>query len=414
MIESASFPINMGENPQRQHHSNKLACLRSDTMLILYRYAWNLASGAFFEATLPISPTACITHSNLVVVHLPRGGPIVWEPSCRLVEFNSTLFPPGMGQMQVDYPPFVIHPTEREILFAVILSDSHPWLSVREYTSTTKGYVVSNIFECNSRDILRHWHPSSRPRRNDLKVRPVDDHGTFQLMAICPSDAPEEVEHRFLLFNILSKSFSTQSYMDPFEQQSPSRGLQTHICCSWTNQLVYLSTQWSDAGAHPLLVALEERQSSHRRPGTIEAQKGFEQALQQMLSEYQNGDPLDIVQRNDITAKDPSLSGYCAAIGFQYACQTHPGKCCYICHDTDHTPACRSETASTLRHDACASNSRVPCNDGRDTLKYVFMDEDFLVVVTDCCYTVYCVDAGGKLAATVQRASFGSGSCSTY
>lgn len=297
------------------------------------------------------------------------------------------------------HPPLIMHPTEPGTFFAVTRSASRPWPSVHEIKPKGRGYAVSRIFE---------YMPSTMPDSLDLfghnsvllEVRRVDDQGTFQLMNLDPRDTQEPRHYGYLMFNILTKSFSTQSYWNPLEKHSARYGTQSGVSCIWGGQLISASDQYRLS--NQMLVAVEQRRSPPLDVVPDNDQEDFKRYLQRLAAVDEKR--VDLVQRDKITVQYPAAPDYGEIFGFQYAIQAFAGDCT---HDGEHDESCQSGTASSGADGTASSVSTNSVTVSRQDAErisghkvtYIYMDDDFMVTVAVNGYTVFCVDADGKMTA---------------
>lgn len=238
-----------------------------------------------------------------------------------------------------------------------------------------------------------------------LEVRRVDSQGTFQLMNLDPRDTNEPRHHEYLMFNILSKSFSIQSYWNPLGKHTTRYGSMSGVSCVWGGQLISLSDQ--QFGSSQLLVAVDQRRLSPSPSISDGVQERFELHLRQSASHLSlNGDEgqIHVVRHEDIAAADPRAPDYHGIFGFQYACQAFPGACTYkgdVDNQDDHKPSCRSSNSPSspggkgaLAFTKSDQNSRQD-NERLESYRadYIYMDDDFMVIVAFDRYTAYCVDS---------------------
>lgn len=349
---------------------------------------------------------------------LYNGGVFIWEPSRQLVQVDINLEkdPRQRYSHNIVSPPLIIHPTEPGTFFVVTCYPSRPWPTVHEITPKARGYAVSRVFTYSPPDLPGLSGLSDLSTKDpDLEVRRVDDQGTFQLMEweiLHPKKTTETkpYNHRYLTFNILTKEFSTQSYLSPLEPHRfhADDDFSGRDSCIWGGQLILLCNQDFDARPIPLLVALDQRPSS--QPFLDRVCKEFERVLQQSAPGlYDNFGcyHTDIVRHDDITVQYPAALDCRAILGFQYALRPFAGACTY---GGGHKSSCQSGTAASLPHGVTLSTfaksldrSRQAAESASQEYCDICMDGDFMVIFTANNYTVYCVDADGKLAATMQH-----------
>lgn len=371
-------------------------------MLIKPRCAWDIVSQTVFESRLPSRPISCVTHDGYVVLVLSRGRLLVWESSYRLVEVDTSLIldPRTLSCQDFRHPPLIIHPTERGTFFAVTRSASRPWPSVHEITPKGRGYAVSRVFEYIPSKMIGSLDLSGH-NSVLLEVRRVDDQGTFQLMNLDPKDTKEPRHYHYLMFNILTKSFSTQSYWNPLEKHSTRYGTQSGVSCIWGGHLLSSSDQ--HRMSNQMLVVVEQRRSPP--PFDLnpdDDQEEFRRYLQRLTAVDEKR--TDLIQHGDIMVQCPTSPDYRKIFGFQYAIQAFAGACT---HDGYHDESCRSGTDLAGAHGAAASALTKSVTHSRQDAKrlsgyrvdYIYMDDDFMVTVAMNGYTVFCVDADGEIAA---------------
>lgn len=383
---------------------------RKAALLTNGRCAWDIDSNQFFAAELPNQPGDCVTQDNYVLILLAHGGLLLWEPSSRLIDLNVRLEPDAMMH-RIRHPPLIIHPNERGTIFVVTRSGPGGWPSVHEIAPTNQGYAETRVFQYVPPDLSASSDPSGYGS-NILEVRRVDAQGTFQLMKLDLKASSTKTSHRqYLMFNILSKSFSVQSYLDPLEPHFAQRAFVSRVSCIWDGQLISSSDHCLGSRSKPSVVALDQHRS---RLASIPTDMvfTFKRHLEVSSPLHYFGDVqvnkqfADIIRGADLKSDSSPVPDYRAIYGFQFACQSCPGACTY---EGAHKPSCRIDRASPLPRSAAASTVR-DIDYARQHIesyraRHIYMDDDFLVIVSITNYTVYCVDADGRLAAVLERPS---------
>lgn len=361
---------------------------------------------------MPSRPISCVTHDDLVLVILSRGRLLRWIPTSRLIEIDtSSILDPGTLSCQdFQHPPLIVHPTESGTFFAVTHSALRPWPSVHEIKPAGRGYAVSRTFSYTPLELSDpldfSGHNSVR-----LEVRRVDNQGTFQLMNLDPKDTNEPRHYAYLMFNILSKSFSIQSYWNPLEKHSSRYGTMSGASCIWGGQLVSSSDQYF--GSSQLLVAVDQRRLSPLVPIPDGVQEDFERRLRESARYVwlqSDEDHIHVVRHENIASEDPRAPDYHGIFGFQYACQAFPGACTFDDEFDDHRPSCRSGTSSSLLDSRGAlaftksDHYSRQDNEHLDSYRadYIYMDDDFMVVVAFDRYTAYCINCVDRDARTAM------------
>lgn len=305
----------------------------------------------------------------------------------------------------------MFHPAEQGTFFAVTDSESSFWPIVHELKSTVRGCEVSRTFTYSHPDMIAPLQLNGM-RVPSLDVRCVDDRGTFQLLRLYSKDTDELYHCQCWTFNILTKSFSTQSYwtpvnLDPHESESRSG---THISYSssyiWEGQLIYSRAPDFEAKADPVLVALDQYEVSPLEPFPKGLREEFQRDLQISIQgglDDVDGKRMDVVRHDVITMQRPSAPDYRAVFGFQYACQSIPYACTY---KGRHKSLCQSGTASSTLHSTFTPLAafRHPYRHFQETTEnprgcipqHLYVDDDFIVSVNTLGYMIYCVDAGGN------------------
>lgn len=349
----------------------------------------------------------------------------VWKPSSRLVEIDAgTIF-------RGNYPPLIFHPTDQETFFLVDYPLSRTVISVHELRLIDGKYQPCRTL---TYDILQHTSARDiHQYDSNLKIRQADARGTFQLLELNYTGSGTQGRLEYVMFNTLTASFSVQVYETPTRYLSTAymheiQG-QAEGSCVWEGQLILCCStgknRYSSSGAlDPVLIGLDQRKTASFSNQDLASEYRLAQVgdwhsiLAAALGS--EGDTLrDIVRYQDIQKQCPTSPNYHEAFGLQYVCSLPERACTYI---GSHQASCwayqpASPSSSSVPLPAASSegsathypginhNHHLRDIDGFQGTRMVvaiYADDNFVVVFTPHLYTVFCVDADGKLAESMM------------
>lgn len=377
--------------------------------------AWEVASGARHQVTLPSTVTGCTTQDYLALVTTRGGSLFMWEFPSRLIEVSTAVPPDQAAQVPSSLrptrmledpirnhdPPIAFHPTDRDTFFVVCLQGRPPaLLCVYELTLRDREYRPWRQFHY---DISRHLWPSPGPAEGvtslvSVEIRKADARGTFQLLRMDLASDGGPCRVQYINFNTLTASFSADVY------QIPSRCPDTmnKVSCPWEGQL---HTWLADASPGPVLIVSEQSNILYSLVGAplvqlvpdVDMVTSVMPGLNGCSQENLDSAGRDIVRYRDIEG-NPAMPDH-SAYGFQYALSFH-GKSCTF--PGSHRLYCASHPSGQNSLVDCPAHHplnhvrRIQLSDilpDRCMALDVYTDDGFLAVVTTWgTYTVFSVD----------------------
>lgn len=385
------------------------------------RIAWNIATGASSQVSLPSTAYACVTRDNLVLVESTNDKLYAWESLTRLLEVD-ILFPEDDKKLYESFAPCsmldrsrrnrpdlptILHPSDRSRFFIIprfhgfTVSD----LIVYEFQRTESGYTLSQTLRYVNSDLDGNEEVPSYYEK-------VDNHGTFELWR-CKRPR-QDVLHieidslqprtyagfKSIMFNTLTSTFSVHDY------PAPQHPRQNHFeegdltACVWEGQALWsyfaLQRRYRDSWSGFLFAAdraMSPKTSNRSWKRELEAR--FWDKLRQILAQPTRRDRTNLQEvGTGHNLQDEFYSEY----GFRWV-SSFPTDPLAL---PDEPPSPLSDRESGNRMVPLSGQNLAIDNDYHSiapVVRKIWADEDFVVAATsDQTFTVFCTDPDRKWA----------------